>query len=194
MTGSSTQSTPALSSKLKHGLGVLSSQDPLVVTVFALCCLEGLLASGCPSCFADASERGVSPRLEGGGSACFALALQLKPCPQLSPSPRTDDASIQEAFVKIGKLVAKVLQKSRSCLHTNTKNKRSHLRFAKGKLPKSWSKNKHRSFLEHVRTDRALHTPRTKRPSRTVNCRDDEFSFSKEHPRGYVKVPTQTRS
>ena len=35
------------------------------------------------------------------------------------------DASIQEAFVKIGKLVAKVLQKSRSCMHTNTKNKRS---------------------------------------------------------------------
>ena len=42
---------------------------------------EGLLAasgsgkSGCPSCFADAAERGVSPRLEVGGSACFALAL-----------------------------------------------------------------------------------------------------------------------
>ena len=42
---------------------------------------EGLLAalgsckSGCPSCFADPSERGVSPRLEVGGSACFALAL-----------------------------------------------------------------------------------------------------------------------
>ena len=35
------------------------------------------------------------------------------------------DASIQEAFVKIGKLAGKVLQKSRSCLHTNTKNKRS---------------------------------------------------------------------
>ena len=31
--------------------------------------------SGCPSCFADDSERGVSPRLEVGGSACFALAL-----------------------------------------------------------------------------------------------------------------------
>ena len=30
----------------------------------------------CTSCFADASERGVSPRLEvGGGSACFPLAL-----------------------------------------------------------------------------------------------------------------------
>ena len=30
-----------------------------------------------PSCFADASERGVSPRLEvGGGSASFALALR----------------------------------------------------------------------------------------------------------------------
>ena len=42
---------------------------------------EGLLAalgsckSGCPSCFAEASEGGVSPRLEVGGSACFALAL-----------------------------------------------------------------------------------------------------------------------
>ena len=42
---------------------------------------EGLLAasgsgkSGCSLCFADASERGVSPRLEVGGSACFALAL-----------------------------------------------------------------------------------------------------------------------
>ena len=42
---------------------------------------EGLLAaagsgkSGCSSCFADASEQGVSPRLEVGGSACFALAL-----------------------------------------------------------------------------------------------------------------------
>ena len=42
---------------------------------------EGLVAaagsskSGCPSCFADASEPGVSPRLEVGGSACFALAL-----------------------------------------------------------------------------------------------------------------------
>ena len=42
---------------------------------------EGLLAaagsgkSGCPSCFADASERGVNPRLEVGGSACFPLAL-----------------------------------------------------------------------------------------------------------------------
>ena len=43
---------------------------------------EGLLAaassgkSGCPLCFVDASERGVSPRLEVGGSACFALALR----------------------------------------------------------------------------------------------------------------------
>ena len=33
-------------------------------------------STGCPLCFADASERGVSPRLEvGGGSACFPLAL-----------------------------------------------------------------------------------------------------------------------
>ena len=30
--------------------------------------------SGCPSCFADASERGVSPRLEVGGSACLLCA------------------------------------------------------------------------------------------------------------------------
>ena len=41
---------------------------------------EGLLAASgsvnwLPLCFADASERGVSPRLEVGGSACFALAL-----------------------------------------------------------------------------------------------------------------------
>ena len=41
---------------------------------------EGLLAalgsckSGCPSCFADPSERGVSPRLEVGGSACLLCA------------------------------------------------------------------------------------------------------------------------
>ena len=32
----------------------------------------GSCKSGCPLCFADASERGVSP----GGSACFALALR----------------------------------------------------------------------------------------------------------------------
>ena len=34
-------------------------------------------STGCSLCFADASERGVSPRLEEGGgvSACFALAL-----------------------------------------------------------------------------------------------------------------------
>ena len=32
-------------------------------------------STGCPLCFADASERGVSPRLEVGGSAGFALAL-----------------------------------------------------------------------------------------------------------------------
>ena len=54
---------------------------------------EGLLAalgsckSGCPSCFADPSERGVSPRLEVGGVSllcarfdrvlCVALRLQL---------------------------------------------------------------------------------------------------------------------
>ena len=43
---------------------------------------EGLLAasgsrkSGCPSCFAEASERGVSPRLEVGGSACFPLCAR----------------------------------------------------------------------------------------------------------------------
>ena len=42
---------------------------------------EGLLAalgsctSSCSSCFAEASEPGVSPRLEVEGSACFALAL-----------------------------------------------------------------------------------------------------------------------
>ena len=48
--------------------------------------IRGLLAalgsckSGCPSCFADASERGVSPRLEVGGSACFALALRSPGC------------------------------------------------------------------------------------------------------------------
>ena len=47
---------------------------------------EGLLAaagsgkSGCSSCFADASERGVSPGLEVGGSACFPLALRSPGC------------------------------------------------------------------------------------------------------------------
>ena len=35
----------------------------------------GSIKSGSSSCSADASERGVSPRLEVGGSACFALAL-----------------------------------------------------------------------------------------------------------------------
>ena len=30
----------------------------------------------CSSCFADASAQGVSPRLEMGGSACFALTLR----------------------------------------------------------------------------------------------------------------------
>ena len=43
---------------------------------------RGLLAASgscntsCSSCFADASERGVSPRLEVGGSACVAPALR----------------------------------------------------------------------------------------------------------------------
>ena len=38
----------------------------------------GSCKSGCPSCFADASERGVSPRLEVGGHLfAFALALQV---------------------------------------------------------------------------------------------------------------------
>ena len=47
---------------------------------------RGLLAalgsckSGCPSCFADASERGVNPRLEVGGSACVAPALRSRGC------------------------------------------------------------------------------------------------------------------
>ena len=36
----------------------------------------GSIKSGCSSCYADASERAVSPRLEVGGSACFALALR----------------------------------------------------------------------------------------------------------------------
>ena len=36
----------------------------------------GSIKSGCSSCCADASERGVNPRLEVGGSACFALALR----------------------------------------------------------------------------------------------------------------------
>ena len=35
------------------------------------------------------------------------------------------------------------------------------------KLPKSWSKEEAPIVLAHVRTDRALHTPRTKGPSRT---------------------------
>ena len=44
---------------------------------------EGLLAaagsgkSGCPSCFADASERGVSPRLVGCGCCCLRLDFQV---------------------------------------------------------------------------------------------------------------------
>ena len=40
----------------------------------------GSIKSGCSSCSADASERGVSPRLEVGGSACFALALRSPGC------------------------------------------------------------------------------------------------------------------
>ena len=72
----------------------LSSQDLLVVKLSPLCWLpavpgerrgflsRGLLAASgscktsCSSCFADASERGVSPRLEVGGSACVAPALR----------------------------------------------------------------------------------------------------------------------
>ena len=44
---------------------------------------EGLLAaagsgkSGCPSCFADDSERGVSPRLEVGGVSLFCAGFAL---------------------------------------------------------------------------------------------------------------------
>ena len=47
---------------------------------------EGLLAaaasgkSGCSSCFADASEQGVSPRIEVGGLTWFALALRSPGC------------------------------------------------------------------------------------------------------------------
>ena len=67
------------------GHALLSARIPLVVKLHCVGLRfgerEGLLAaagsgkSGCSSCFADASERGVSPRLEVGGSACFALAL-----------------------------------------------------------------------------------------------------------------------
>ena len=47
---------------------------------------RGLLAalgsckSGCSSCFADASEQGVSPRIEVGGLTWFALALRSPGC------------------------------------------------------------------------------------------------------------------
>ena len=47
---------------------------------------RGLLAAlgsckkSCSSCFADASERGVNPRLEVGGSACVAPALRSRGC------------------------------------------------------------------------------------------------------------------
>ena len=40
----------------------------------------GSIKSGCSSCYADASERGVNPRLEVGGSACFPLALRSPGC------------------------------------------------------------------------------------------------------------------
>ena len=73
------------------------SKDPLVVKLSPLCWLatlraweglrsRGLLAAsgsgkfGCSLCFADASERGVNPRLEVGGSACFPLALRSPGC------------------------------------------------------------------------------------------------------------------
>ena len=36
----------------------------------------GSCKSGCSSCFADASEQGVSPRIEVGGLTWFALALR----------------------------------------------------------------------------------------------------------------------
>ena len=76
----------------------LSSQDLLVVKLSPLCWLpavpgerrgflsRGLLAASgscktsCSSCFADASERGVNPRLEVGGSACVAPALRSRGC------------------------------------------------------------------------------------------------------------------
>ena len=70
--------------------GVLLSSARIPLWLSCLHCVglqhfgerEGLLAAAgscktsCSSCFADASERGVSPRLEVGGSACFALALR----------------------------------------------------------------------------------------------------------------------
>ena len=40
----------------------------------------GSCKSGCSSCFADASEQGVSPRIEVGGLTCFALALRSPGC------------------------------------------------------------------------------------------------------------------
>ena len=40
----------------------------------------GSCKSGCSSCFADASEQGVSPRIEVGGLTWFALALRSPGC------------------------------------------------------------------------------------------------------------------
>ena len=97
-------STPAWSSCVSCGPPLLllgghapPSKDPLVVKLSPLCWLatlraweglrsRGLLAAsgsgkfGCSLCFADASERGVNPRLEVGGSACFPLALRSPGC------------------------------------------------------------------------------------------------------------------
>ena len=60
---------------------LLSARIPSSLSFTELACstsgaASGSGKSGCSLCFADASERGVSPRLEVGGSACFALALR----------------------------------------------------------------------------------------------------------------------
>ena len=67
---------------------LLSSQDLLVVKLSSLCWLAALRGagslaasgsgkSGCSSCFADASERGVSPRLEVRGVSLFCVRFAL---------------------------------------------------------------------------------------------------------------------
>ena len=84
------------------GHALLSARIPLVVKLSPLCWLAvlrgaggalGLAASGsgksgCPLCFAEASERGVSPRLEGGGQCgCFCLKLDFQVTVSVRGSP-----------------------------------------------------------------------------------------------------------